>query len=107
MGKLLEKKRRSKSDRHAEKLAFEAEQNRIADLSEKYMDRHQPTDHRMVVNRDAIEKRGDVWLVVVNPDDEDLFDYNDHARAVEASMEMEDNEHIQVLFVPLLPPEDD
>lgn len=71
------------------------------------MARHQPKDHRMVVNRDAIEKRGDVWLVVVNPDNEDLYDYNDHARAVAASMEMEDSENLQVSFVPLLPPEDD
>lgn len=107
MTKALAEPRLSKKQRHAAKLACDAERDRIADLAEKYMARHQPKDHRLVVARDGIEKRGDVWLVVVNPDLVEPHDYNDHARAVAAAMEMEDTEGINVLFLPLLPPEDD
>jgi hypothetical protein len=43
-----------------------SETDRVADLVEKYLQRHQPADYRLVVNRQAILKNGLRWLVQVD-----------------------------------------
>lgn len=103
----------TKTQRPSRKPAFAAkqvqkrEQKRIGELAQRYLDRHQSDRYRIAVAFDGIEKRGDTWFIVAEPDKVSAPTYDYINRMTEAAMEMEDREKIAVLMVPVLPPEDD
>jgi hypothetical protein len=79
----------------------------MATLAQKYMDRHAAPGYAIRILPEDVELRGETWFVVAEPDRPDVR-YSDFLnRITDASMDMEDGEHLYVLFVPTLPPEDD
>lgn len=97
----------SKKQRHAEKQARQDSERHMADLAQRYLDRHQPRGYRINVDRNAVELRGDTWFIVANPDRTSAPGYDFINRITEASMELEEKENIHVFLLPVIPPEDD
>jgi hypothetical protein len=74
----------------------------VADIVQAYLDKHQPADYRLNVNRRGMEFRHDYWYVTVLPDRDavSMWDYAHHLTQIED--EIESGEGISVLLVPTL-----
>lgn len=79
------------------------ERDKIVNLAKKYLDRHQPTDYRLVIVPDAIQRDDDWYYVVVEPSRNDIRSYDYSARLAEAELELQERENVNVLLVPALP----
>ena len=93
--------------RSALKRGDAAQRNRIVSIAEKYLAAHQPTDYRLVVDPEAVVRRDDWWYVVVTTKPEDSGGYDFISRLSAAEGDLEKREKINVLMVPVLPPDDD
>jgi hypothetical protein len=81
------------------------EQNKASEivaLVKRYLEPHQPEDYRLQVHP-AIQQEDDWYYVLVTPTKEDAPSYDYNARMVEAEMELQAKEHLQVLLVPVFP----
>ena len=83
------------------------ERKAIVALVERYLAPHQPKNYRLVVKSRGLEKRDDCWYVVVEPSDPDAKSYDFVGRMVEAEQDLSEHEKVEVLLVPVMPPEDD
>ena len=97
----------SRKQRYVAKAAERQRRSEIASMAQRYLDRHQPVGYRINVVRDAVVLRGDTWYVVAEPDKANASGYDFISRITEASMELEDKEHVNLFLVPVIPPEDD
>ena len=97
----------SRKQKHAAKSAARRRAGDIASLAQKYLDRHQPQRYRINVVPDAVVLRGDTWFVVAEPSKPDAPGHDFINRITEASMDLEDQEKLNLFLVPVIPPEDD
>ena len=78
-------------------------ENEILDKVAERLDQHQPTGYRVDVLRTGVRKEGDWWYVVVRPSKEDVKAYDYNRILQQAENELEDEDHLKVLLVPVLP----
>lgn len=97
----------SKKQRYALQQGERRQKQEMAVLAQRYLDRHQPDRYRIRVMPDAIERRGETWFIVAEPDKAAAPTYDFINRITEASIELEDQEKLSVFLVPVMPPEDD
>ncbi len=78
-------------------------QDKVLDLIESYLERHQSKDYRLNVSRDGVRQDGNWWFVVVQPDHDDMNARDYSVIMSQTEDELEDREHLKVLLVPSLP----
>jgi hypothetical protein len=78
-------------------------QDKVLDLIESYLERHQPKDYRLNVSREGVRQDGNWWFVVVQPDRDDMNARDYSVIMSQTEDELEDREHLKVLLVPSLP----
>jgi len=79
------------------------EQQNVVDIVKRYLEPHQPTNYRLNVMEKGIRhSRDDWWEVVVQPDT-DVYSYEYYGRLAEAENDIEENEDLKILLVPVLP----
>lgn len=83
------------------------ERKAVAALVARYLEPHQPKGFRLEVNPKGMEKRDDCWYVVVEPTNRRARSYDYFGRMAEAEQDLSEHENIDVLLVPVIPPEDD
>ena len=76
---------------------------KLAALVQRYLEPHQASDYRLNVMADGVRQEDDWWYVVVQPDKSDVRAYDYAARLSEAEQDLQDKEHLNVLFVPVMP----
>jgi hypothetical protein len=75
----------------------------IVNVVRKYLQPHQPDDYRLDVVESAIGREDEWYYVVVEPD-RDGVRSNDYAsRLVEAELDLQEKEKLNILLVPALP----
>jgi len=79
------------------------EQQNIVDTVRRYLEPYQPPDYRLNVMEQGVRHRDDWWEVVVQPDKEDVRSYDYYGRLADAENDIEENEDVKVLLVPVLP----
>lgn len=82
-------------------LADIQKRNKIADLAQQALDRHQPRSYRVSVNRDAILEEDGWYTIVVNSED-DRLDRDFYDALAEAEAELQDEQGNQYLLVPVV-----
>jgi hypothetical protein len=97
----------SRKARYAARRRERDRRRQMADLAQRYLDRHQPKEYRIEVNPEAVALRGDTWFIVAEPDRVKAPGYDYINRMTEAAMELEEKEKVHVFLVPVIPPEDD
>lgn len=78
-------------------------QDKVLDLIESYLERHQPKGYHLNVSRDGVRQDGNWWFVVVQPDRDDVNARDYSVIMSQTEDELEDREHLKVLLVPSLP----
>lgn len=76
---------------------------RIIEIVGKYLEPHQPKNYRLHVRPKGMRQDGDYWYVVVQPDKEDIRSYDYYGRLADAENDIEENEQLKILLVPVLP----
>lgn len=76
---------------------------RIVEIVSKYLEPHQPKNYRLNVRPQGMRQDGDYWYVVVQPDKEDVRSYDYYGRLADAENDIEENEQLKILLVPVLP----
>ena len=76
---------------------------KLIDVVEKHLQAHQPVKYRLKVRPDAIEQEDDWFYVVVEASDEDAKAYDYYDRLAQAELAIKEQEHLNVLLVPVLP----
>jgi hypothetical protein len=75
----------------------------VLDMVERYLKPYQPTDFHLDVEREGISRDGDWWYVVVTPSKPDIRAYDYDQIVSRAEDEIERDEGIKVLLVPVKP----
>ena len=71
----------------------------VAGLIERYLEKHQPGDYRILVDRAGIKEDEEGWWEVpIRPSREDVPSYDWIGRSAEAAAEMDEVEGVHVLF---------
>ena len=73
----------------------------IIALVKRYLEPHQPADHRL--NVVGLRRDGDYFYVVVQPTRDDIRVYDYYNTLAEVEDELEEREDMNVLLVPALP----
>lgn len=73
---------------------------KVADLAEKYLEPHQPPRYRILIDRKRIRRDSEGWWEVpIRPSKTDVPSYDWISRSVEASVDLDEQENIHVLFM--------
>ncbi len=75
----------------------------IVEIVAKYLEPHQPKNYRLHIRLKGMRQDGDYWYVVVQPDKEDIRSYDYYGRLAETENDIEENENLKILLVPVLP----
>ncbi len=89
----------------SEKMTSQGQQvtaQQVVDIVKRYLEPHQPVSYRLNVMEQGIRRRDDWWEVVVQPDT-DAYSYEYYGRLAEAENDIEENEDLKILLVPVLP----
>ena len=80
------------------------EQQQVIETVRRYLEPHQPLNYRLnVISTGVRHTEDDWWEVVVQPGREDVRSYEYCGRLADAENDTEDNEHLKILLVPVLP----
>lgn len=72
----------------------------VGDLVEQYLEKHQPTGYRILIDRKGIQEDEDGWWEVpIQPSNKSVPSYDWIGRSVEAAAEMDEAEGVHVLFM--------
>ena len=71
----------------------------VADLAERYLAKHQPSDYQIIVLRDGIRDVDGWWEVPIRTTRADVPSYDWINRSVEAAGDMDEAEGVHVLFM--------
>jgi hypothetical protein len=82
-------------------------QKKVVDLARKYLEPHQPSGYRLIVEDDAELQPDGCWYVFVHPSRNGVRAYEYDGRIAEATMDMQQAEDVNVLMLDFKPPEDD
>jgi len=80
-----------------------SESERIVDLVRRYLEPRQPANYRLEIVPEGVRREDDWYYVVVRPVPEDVRSYEYYGLLTEAEMELQDQEKMNVLLVPVLP----
>ncbi len=71
----------------------------VANLVEKYLEKHQSSEYRILIDRTGIKEDEDGWWEVpIRPSNEAVPSYDWIGRSVEAAGELDEAEGVHVLF---------
>ena len=76
-------------------------------LAEKFMDPHQPSAYKLIVDENPELQPDGCWYVFVHPSDPKVKGYEYDGRLAQATMDLQESEDINVLMLDFEPPEDD
>jgi hypothetical protein len=79
----------------------------IVERVRQALEPHQPRAYRLVAEPETLGKHGDEWVMVVRPDRESAPLGDSVTRAMAAEDEMRRRWHIDIMLLPVIPPEDD
>jgi hypothetical protein len=72
----------------------------VGDLAEKYLEKHQPAEYRILIDRTGIQEDEDGWWEVpIRPSKEGVPSYDWIGRSAEAAGDMDEAEGVHVLFM--------
>jgi hypothetical protein len=72
----------------------------VVGLAERYLEKHQPTDYRILIDRIGVkEDEQGWWEVPIRPSKEDVPSYDWIGRSAEAAADMDEAEGLHVLFM--------
>ncbi len=89
--------------KQAQSSPVSGDDEKLARLIESYLEPHQPADYRLNVSRQNVQRSNGWTYIVVEPSKSDarMHDYNERLAATEEDIEA--NENLKVLLVPILP----
>jgi hypothetical protein len=74
--------------------------NQVADLAEKYLEKYQPPNYRIVVDRDGVHESSDGWWEIpIRPSKQDAPTFDWTGRSAEAAVDLDEAEGLHVLFM--------
>ncbi|MEW6250138.1 MAG: hypothetical protein AB1716_05795 [Planctomycetota bacterium] len=81
----------------------EKQRARIIEMVRKYLAAHQPKDYELVIDEQSVQQDDDWYYVLVEPSREDVRSYDYSARLAEAELDLQEQEKVNILLVPVLP----
>lgn len=81
-------------------MKVETDTERIADISRRHLDDHKPAGVPIEVLTERIHRSGDFWYVPVRLTADIPRRYRYYEDLADAEIEIKDNEHLDILFVP-------
>jgi hypothetical protein len=72
----------------------------VADLAQRYLDKHQPPDYKILIEREGIRVDDQGWWEIpVKPSKQDAPSYDWMHRTAVAAVDMDEAEGVHVLFM--------
>jgi hypothetical protein len=72
----------------------------VADLAQRYLDKHQPSDYKILIVREGIRVDDQGWWEIpVKPSKENVPSYDWINRTAVAAVDMDEAEGVHVLFM--------
>jgi hypothetical protein len=72
----------------------------VGDMVEKYLEKHQPSEYRILIERSGIHEDEDGWWEVpIKPSKDGVPSYDWIGRSAEAAGEIDEAEGVHVLFM--------
>jgi len=75
----------------------------VVKLAQRYLDGHQPRDYKLVARADKVQKENDTWYVQVDPIPEDVSSGDFINRVIDAQMDLQESEGLEVELTNMLP----
>jgi hypothetical protein len=79
----------------------------IAAMAKRYLEPHQPSAYKLIVDETPELQADGCWYVYVHPSDPSVMGYEYDGRIAQATVDMQESEEINVLMLDFEPPEDD
>ncbi len=75
----------------------------VIKIVERYLEPHQPRDYKLRVLPEGIRQDDDWWYVIVQPTSDRPRSYDYYDALSETEQDIQDNEHENILLVPVMP----